>query len=173
MSNVRVLIADDHPVFRFGIRALLEATHANRRNMLSRTQSTGVEVTTLIDWSTCGIAALGEELAWLVWASYFLFEVDPAEIDELEATTFSHYVTGLRDVGWQGDERDVRIGYAIGSVFRNATASGMDAVLESQQHADIEQAFGAPLEVCLDRWADVNHRVLNNLDMVLSWIAQT
>ena len=27
MSNVRVLIADDHPVFRFGIRALLEATH--------------------------------------------------------------------------------------------------------------------------------------------------
>jgi len=27
MSNVRVLIADDHPVFRFGIHALLEATH--------------------------------------------------------------------------------------------------------------------------------------------------
>ena len=27
MSNIRVLIADDHPVFRFGIRALLEATH--------------------------------------------------------------------------------------------------------------------------------------------------
>lgn len=27
MSNIRVLIADDHPVFRFGIHALLDATH--------------------------------------------------------------------------------------------------------------------------------------------------
>ena len=27
MSNVRVLIADDHPVFRFGIHTLLDATH--------------------------------------------------------------------------------------------------------------------------------------------------
>jgi hypothetical protein len=139
---------------------------ANRRNLISRPQHTGLEVTTLIDWANCGIAALGEELAWLVWASYFLFEVDPADINELEVTTFRHYVAGLRTVGWQGDERDVRTGYAIGSAFRNATALGIDAVLDPQQHVAIEQIFGQPLDLCLARWADVNHRVLNQLDWV-------
>jgi hypothetical protein len=135
---------------------------ANRRNLVRRDHHT----ITLIDWASCGIAALGEELAWLVWASYFLFEVDPAEIDQLEATTFNHYVAGLRDVGWHGDERTVRIGYTIGSAFRNATPLGIDSVLDPEQRAGIAQVSGKPLEQCLDRWAEVNHRVLRNLDTV-------
>jgi aminoglycoside/choline kinase family phosphotransferase len=137
---------------------------ANRRNLVRRDDLTGAVTTTLIDWASCGIAALGEELAWLVWASYFLFEVDPAEIDQLETTTFNHYVAGLRDVGWHGDERAVRLGYAIGSAFRNATPLGIDSVLDPEQQAGIALVSGRSLEQCLDRWAEVNHRVLNNLD---------
>ncbi len=137
---------------------------ANRRNLVRRVDHTGAVTTTLIDWATCGIAALGEELAWLVWASYFLFEVDPAEVEQLEAATFNHYLAGLRDIGWQGDESEVRIGYAIGSAFRNATPLGITSVLEPEQQASIAAVSGRPIEQCLDRWAEVNHRVLNNLD---------
>lgn len=137
---------------------------ANRRNLIRRQGQAGAAATTLIDWAGCGIAAIGEELAWLVWASYFMFEVDPTEIDQLEAATFEQYVAGLRDAGWQGDEREVRIGYALGSAFRNATALGLDTVLDAEQRSGIEQVSGRSLEECLDRWADVNRRALDNLD---------
>jgi aminoglycoside/choline kinase family phosphotransferase len=137
---------------------------ANRRNLIRRQDQAGAVTTTLIDWAGCGIAAIGKELAWLVWASYFMFEVDPTEIDRLEAATFQQYVAGLRDAEWRGDQREVRIGYALGSAFRNATALGLDMVLDAEQRSSIEQVSGRPLEECLDRWADVNHRALDNLD---------
>lgn len=139
---------------------------ANRRNMRVHLSSANEEIISLIDWANCGIAAVGEELAWLVWASYFLFEVEPEDVDELEATTLTHYISGLRATGWQGDEHEVHVGYTIGSALRNATAFGIDAVLDPQKHAEIEKAFGAPLDVCLDRWADINNRVLTKMSTI-------
>lgn len=144
---------------------------ANRRNMRVQLSTASEESISLIDWANCGIAAVGEELAWLVWASYFLFEVEPEEVDELESIALTHYISGLRATGWLGDERDVHIGYTIGSALRNATAFGIDAVLDTQKHTEIEQAFGAPLELCLDRWADINNRVLTKLSIVEDEIA--
>lgn len=75
-----------------------------------------------------------------------------------------NYLAGLHDVGWQGDEGEVRIGYAIGSAFRNATPLGITSVLDPEQQASIAAVSGRSIEQCLDRWAEVNHRVLNTLD---------
>lgn len=70
--------------------------------------------------------------------------------------------------GWLHFDYDAlgaeRCGYAIGSAFRNAIPLGIDSVLDPEQQAGIAQVSGRSLEQCLDRWAEVNHRVLNNLD---------
>ncbi len=44
MTSLRVLIADDHPVFRDGIRALLEATPASRSSAKATTGREAVDL---------------------------------------------------------------------------------------------------------------------------------
>lgn len=63
-----------------------------------------------------GRGAIGEELVPLILSSSALFEVDLDLIPELEDIAFDGYLTGLRDAGWQGDPRQVRLGYTAASL---------------------------------------------------------
>lgn len=85
------------------------------RNIFLRPGLDGDLRPSLIDWSFAGIAAVGEELASLVSSSVLFGEAEGIPIDALDETVFAAYIEGLRDAGWHGDERLVRMG-ATGSL---------------------------------------------------------
>lgn len=70
----------------------------------------------LLDWAFTGDGAVGEDLGnWLPDAVFDLFW--PAErLAELESACLPAYLSGLREAGWQGSDRDVRLGVVASCV---------------------------------------------------------
>lgn len=61
---------------------------------------------------------------------------------------------GLRDMGWDGDPRLVRLGYTASSIrYALGTLGGVLAnILAENQHYRVEQAFHCTIEELLDHW---------------------
>jgi hypothetical protein len=70
----------------------------------------------LLDWAFAGDGALGEDIGNLVPDSVFDLLFPHELLDELDARLTSGYVRGLRDAGWSGDERLVRLGICASAV---------------------------------------------------------
>ena len=71
---------------------------------------------TLVDWSFVGEGALGEDIGNLVPDSVFDLFVPARKLAVLEREVFGGYLTGLRQAGWDGDERVVRLGMCASAV---------------------------------------------------------
>jgi hypothetical protein len=84
---------------------------AHRRNLLIRTRPDGLCETVALDWAFAGRGALGADLSTLVMASCFFFEIEPVRAHELATHVIDGYLTGLCDVGWDGDARIIQLGY--------------------------------------------------------------
>jgi hypothetical protein len=102
----------------------------------------------------------------LVLASVAFDEVDFARAQALEDVVFDGYLEGLRDAGWRGDPRQVRLGYTAASLrFRFAELDRtMDAILDESKHPLMEQAFGRSMEEIEDHWARVGNLVYSLTD---------
>jgi len=74
--------------------------------------------TQLIDWALCGRGAVGEELVCFVSLSLYSPDLSLSQADKLDHTIFAGYMAGLRDVGWTGDEKLVRLGYTCAMTLR-------------------------------------------------------
>lgn len=81
------------------------------RNLMSRTRVDGSEETVALDWGMAGHGMLGEEIVPLFNATLTFVDISIEQIAELDRLIFTGYVAGLRDAGWQGDERLVRFGF--------------------------------------------------------------
>src|SRR5438309_4827997 len=81
-------------------------------NLIAR----GDEDTVLLDWAFVGDGALGEDIGNLVPDSVFDLFLPAKLLPELDAAVFGSYVAGLRDAGWEGDERVVRLGMCASAV---------------------------------------------------------
>jgi len=128
---------------------------AFKRNLLARQGSDGSDETVAIDWAFAGIGAIGAELAPLVTATVALWEVDLASIRELSEATMDGYLAGLRDVGWAGDPRTVRLGYAVASIVRYAVTCFPVLAVEDGPRQMLERFSGHPIGETCDRWAEV------------------
>jgi hypothetical protein len=71
---------------------------------------------TLVDWSFVGAGALGEDIGNLVPDSVFDLFMPAEALPELDEAVFGGYVSGLREAGWLGDERLVRLGMRASAV---------------------------------------------------------
>jgi hypothetical protein len=118
---------------------------AFKRNMFARG-----EQTILIDWSYTGIAPVGAELVALVAGTIGLFEVPADRVKELDRICFEGYVQGLRDAGWNGDARLVRIGYAVSCMLRYTIGGSVGEVLPRL----LDQESRARMESSFDKSAD-------------------
>jgi hypothetical protein len=117
------------PGLRDGWRRLL----ANRETLLTvmeslpRTRShldvwvsneirrpTGVVV--LLDWAFAGDGAIGEDLGNHIPDAVFDLFWPAERIAELDETCFAAYLSGLREAGWRGAEREVRLGVVASCV---------------------------------------------------------
>ncbi|NGO40789.1 protein kinase family protein [Streptomyces ureilyticus] len=70
----------------------------------------------LFDWAFAGDGALGEDIGNYIPDTIFDGFLPAARLPELATAAYEGYVRGLRDSGWQGDVRLVRLGMCASAV---------------------------------------------------------
>lgn len=95
---------------------------AFRRNLMARQGAHGRDQTVALDWGMAGLGLLGEELIPLFAATLSFVAVPIERIAELDTLIFAGYVTGLREAGWQGDERLARFGFTALAALKAGVA---------------------------------------------------
>jgi len=133
-----------------------------RLNVFAVRSPHGDDETVAVDWASLGTAAVGEELAPLVYMSPVLAGEHADRSRELGETCFEGYLAGLRDAGWPGDARLARLGYTAGVISFGGAYSPV-AIDKPAVIAQVERAWG-PLGDVLDRWAAVRPYMLELAD---------
>jgi hypothetical protein len=127
----------------------------------------------LLDWAFVGDGALGEDIGNLIPDSVFDLLLPHDLLDELDARLTSAYLEGLREAGWSGDERLVRLGVCASAVkYDWLTAfclehAGADEHLDYGRGASVDAgaryaARAAGLALCA-RWAREAEELLGTL----------
>jgi hypothetical protein len=130
---------------------------AFRRNLLIRAGPEGDELVA-VDWAYASHGAVGEELGQLVVASLFFFETVGIAPRDLDAACFASYVGGLREAGWAGDERLVRLGFTTAAALRHTVGLLrliLPVVCDPALRPAMEELFGHPLEEVVEVWAEL------------------
>jgi hypothetical protein len=130
---------------------------AFRRNLLVRRGPEGEELVAL-DWTQTGHGAVGQELAQLVVASLIFFETMGIAPRDLDAVCFAGYVAGLREAGWTGEERLVRLGFTAAAALHNTIgllAPVLPMVTDPTLRSAVEDMLGRPFAEVLEGWADL------------------
>lgn len=127
----------------------------------------------LLDWAFTGDGALGEDVGNLVPDSVFDGLLARDRLDELDAAVTAAYLAGLREAGWRGEERLVRLAIcasavkyrwlvvldlerAVGAAHRGY--GGAEVVDVGERYAD----HAAGLALCV-RWAQEAERLADQL----------
>jgi hypothetical protein len=126
---------------------------AIRRNLFRRSGAAGQRQTVLVDWAFAGTGAVGQELAALVVGTVLLYGLELRDLPQLEQMALAGYIEGLKEVGWEGDERDVRLGFAASGALRYTAyvLVRMGILLDDQQRLWAERVLGRPIEHFIDR----------------------
>ena len=112
-----------------------------------------------IDWAFVGLGAVGAEIAPLVLGSLVFFEVRDSTPGELADATLAGYLTGLRETGWDGDERLVRLGFlATAALLYTVGTAGLTFAIvgDPTEYQTYEQAMGKTMEESVAAWADLS-----------------
>jgi Phosphotransferase enzyme family len=139
---------------------------ADRRNLLARNRDSTSE-SIAIDWAYTGTGPVGEEIAPLVVSSVMWFMgVSAADLGDLDATVFDAYIEGLRDSGWDGDPRLVRLACTATMALRYGPLSGVVGLVSmaAEQRANAERMLGRTAEEFLDQYAEVQRFALDRAD---------
>jgi hypothetical protein len=139
----------------------------DRRNLLGRVKANGMPETVAIDWAFVGSQAIGTDAATLVVLSVlWARDREPHELPTLAHHCFDGYLTGLREIGWMGEERLVRLGYAASLSLRFVALTGpiLAALAGEDERPRLEAAFGMTLETVLDRYAAMQPFLLELAD---------
>jgi hypothetical protein len=130
---------------------------AFRRNLVIRAGSGGEELVA-VDWAYAGHGAVGEDLEQLVMGSLFFFETVGIAPRDLDAACFAAYVAGLREAGWAGDDRLVRLGFTANLALRHTVGLlhlAWPALTDPALDPPMEELFGLPLEEVVEGWAEL------------------
>jgi Ser/Thr protein kinase RdoA (MazF antagonist) len=149
-----------------GLPQVLCHGDAERRNLFARDADGGTE-TVAIDWACTGPRAVGAEAATLVAQSVlWARDRDPTELPALARRCYGGYLAGLREAGWAGEERMVRLGFAAVAALQFVALTGVAFVgtTGDAERPRYEAAFGATLEAILDRHAAMQPFLLDLAD---------
>ena len=128
-----------------------------RRNIFARRMVDGQYQTIAIDWAFVGQAAIGTEAAIPVMVGLFVAQIDPDQTDEHEKQVFEGYLSGLRDMGWNGDSRIVHLGYAASTALKLIELmSPMGHLDDPGFQAFIQSALGCPMSHFVHHIAAMN-----------------
>jgi hypothetical protein len=97
-------------------------------NEIRRDTASAAGEIVLLDWAFCGDGAVGEDVGNHVPDSALDLFWPSDRLRSLDEAVFAAYVAGLRDAGWRGDERVVRLGMVGSCVLRQVhVAAAADA----------------------------------------------
>jgi hypothetical protein len=128
-----------------------------------------------LDWSFVGDGAVGEDVGNLVPDCVFDLLLPHEALPELDARLTAAYIGGLREAGWRGDERVVRLGICASAVkydwltARTLADAAADRQLDYGQGATIDpharfRARAAGLALCA-AWAEEAVRLARIVDV--------
>ena len=138
---------------------------AMRHNLFVRRTAQGQDQVIAVDWAFVGIESIGVEMAeFATWSAIMAGEV--ANLDVLDATAFTGYLSGLSLAGWNGDERLVRFGYTASTALRmGALLGNYWGVCEMEDpQAFAQQMFQCSAEALMERVAGALDYVLDLAD---------
>jgi hypothetical protein len=135
---------------------------AFRRNLFAKSAAGG-DHTILIDWAFLGTGPIGAEIVSLVLLTLIFREVPELQARDLDGVAFEGYLRGLRDAGWQGESRQVRLGYTAAMALRRLAIIGymLPEILGQDPHPRprMEDVFGMPIDECGDHVARIGQFV--------------
>ena len=125
------------------------------RNLFLRRGSDGDYETVAIDWAYAGRAAVGMDIAVPLIINLAFMEVDIADVAELDGRLYQGYLEGLRDAGWNGDSRQVRLGFTASAACKYIEALMLSASFgiftDPAQHPVTEAMFGHPMHEAIEQ----------------------
>ena len=107
----------------------------------------------LLDWAFAGDGALGEDIGNLI-PNVLL---PPEALDDLDARLTAAYLQGLREAGWTGDERLVRLAICASAVRYDFLTAYCLEHASAGEHLDYAE-HAAALALCA-RWAEEAERL--------------
>lgn len=120
-----------------------------RRNLFIRSGSDGEYETVAIDWAFVGCAAVGMDIAVPLMINLAFRDVEMSEAQQLASFLYSGYLDGLRDAGWKGDPRQVRLGFTAASVCKYIETLMLCAsfgLADPSRHEEWEGFAGRPIQ---------------------------
>lgn len=136
-----------------------------RRNLMFRVAADGQEELVALDWSRPGPGALGMDLGQLVGTSAQYFDIEPAEVGEVEAAVLDGYLAGLQDGGWSGDPRLARLGYLLGATWRVAALPGwVPILLADKPEGEVLARYDRSVGEVLKGWVTLTEFLLGRVD---------
>jgi hypothetical protein len=146
---------------------------AHRRNLMLCQGEAGQEELRALDWAFCGLGALGSDLGELVGTSLSYFAIDPLQAEELETAVLQGYLGGLRQAGWEGDERLPRLGYLLSLALYWGGTLPCEVALQQPGETKVDpiRKFGSPLEKLLPGWTQLAEFALDRADVARDWIS--
>ncbi len=138
-----------------------------RRNLFARADADGTTETVAIDWAQAGPRAVGADLAVLVAQSVlWARDRDATDLGALSRHCYEGYLAGLRQAGWAGETRLVRLGYTATVALQFVAFAGAIKVglAGDDERPRLEAWYGATLEAVLDRHAALQPFALDFAD---------
>jgi hypothetical protein len=136
---------------------------AYRPNLFIRRDAQGNERTAAIDWVFTGTGGVGEEIANLFAASLMWLEYDASDVRRLDEAVFTGYVLGLREAGWDRDDRLARLGYTAACALRWGIVGlwWLGALNDARERAEFERHWKRPMPELVSQWAQTIYHVLD------------
>jgi hypothetical protein len=122
----------------------------------------------LIDWGFAGIGSAGEDIGNLVPDSVFDLRHPAALLHDLDRTVFAGYLAGLREAGWSGDERLIRLAMTASACKYDWIAGATLARATAGDGAPVQSIYGGT-EVDADRLFEARASALT---LMVEWAAE-
>jgi hypothetical protein len=139
------------------------------KNLFPMASSTPHAFTIAIDWASVGVGCLGIDIGHLLGSPLTWLEISLDQASRLVEPIFEAYLGGLKQAGWTGNERQVKLAYLtrLGCEANRMTAFVLALVDNPQFRAWGEQSVGHSAEEICDRWGDALPFLLSQTDRAL------
>jgi hypothetical protein len=91
----------------------------SQMNMLLANHKGKINRLVWIDWQFMSLSGIGEDLGKMFGVNMSLGVIPPDQYQAFQASLFSAYIEGLKEMGWQGDESLARYGYCLSTALRS------------------------------------------------------
>jgi hypothetical protein len=139
-----------------------------RRNLFLRRDADGAYETVAIDWAFVGPAAIGMDIAVPFVINLAFMELDIAVARDFDNHLYQGYLDGLHDAGWDGDARQVRLGFAAAAACKNIEGlmllSSNGLLTDPTRQSSMEEAFGHPIEKFIEQAGGISRYVFRLAD---------